>query len=366
MALLGYDPMKYYCGRGTLECMGFDTYKKYKYFVGFRLNFASLNIRDYCLNRRTARDISEIELKELTCLISKGIKINSNEDIEYDLKTFGKYRGILSFYSNNEKLSGNVTNTDPGFQKIGYFSMPLKDYIPIPAKCIPLDDTDSSKKVARIINDFSEQCIKLLSKCELNRIREKQGRLPVNCILVRDGGKKQIPMPSFQEKYGIDLSIYGQLPCEKAIAKAIQSEFHYTRALELQLDDDYLKELADLMVKAPAHVVLCHLKGPDEPGHDNNPMGKVIAIEKIDQYFISEIIRRKKEDDIVIVTCDHATPCKLGMHSADYVPLLLCGKGIKADKCKCFDEYSARIGECKIKRAVDILSILNSIKNISI
>ena len=40
MALLGYDPIKYYCGRGTLEAMGRGLYKEYQYFVGFRVNFA--------------------------------------------------------------------------------------------------------------------------------------------------------------------------------------------------------------------------------------------------------------------------------------------------------------------------------------
>ena len=76
-------------------------------------------------------------------------------------------------------------------------------------------------------------------------------------------------------------------------------------------------------MKINTNIVFCHLKGPDEPGHDKKPHKKVEAIEKIDRYFIHEIVRGKTPEDIVVVTCDHATPCALGIHSNDKVPLLI-------------------------------------------
>jgi len=44
------------------------------------------------------------------------------------------------------------------------------------------------------------------------------------------------------------------------------------------------------------------------------------------------------------VTSDHATPCALKAHSADPVPLLICGGKIKPDGSMSFSEKAAAQG----------------------
>ncbi len=101
-------------------------------------------------------------------------------------------------------------------------------------------------------------------------------------------------------------------------------------------------------------------EGPEEPGPGQNPNKKKEAIEKIDQYFFKELLCCKNSDDIVIVTCDHATPCELGIHSADRVPLLLSGKYWNGNLGYRFTEECAKEGTCLVKSAD---SILNYLKN---
>lgn len=161
-------------------------------------------------------------------------------------------------------------------------------------------------------------------------------------------------MPKFYEKFGITLSMYGQLPAENAIAKLIGANFTFSKSLDLQLDKEFLINAEKVFISDEADVKFIHIKGPDEPGHDNKPKEKVKSIEFIDKYFLSNLIKDIKEDDIVIVTCDHATPCEMKIHSTDKVPVLIAGGNIQNDGSTKFDEENASKGKLPIEKAIDI------------
>lgn len=360
MALLGYDPLDCYCGRGGLEAMGFDRYKNYKYVVGFRVNFASYNDDTKFLDRRTARDLSDKELQSLTNEITEKVKLELFPKVEYQLISYGVHRGILCFYSNEEELSGNVSNTDPGFEKNGYFSIPIEKYSMEIKKCIPLDGSNAAATTAKLVNYFIEKSKSILENSPINKKRSSEGKCISNYLLVRDGGSPKINMPKFFEKFKRSISIFGELPCEKALAQLIDADFSYSKELELKLDKTHLSHLAKELIKAESNIVFCHLKGPDEPGHDHDPRGKVEAIELIDQYFIREIVEHLSKSDIVVITCDHATPCELGIHSNDRVPLLISGREFDKDKFQHMDESNAGKGSCPVKNAVDVMEYVLS------
>lgn len=321
MALLGYDPLVYYRGRGALEGLGLGYVEQYQNSASFRINFASYDRKRGYLERRTARDLSDEELQVLANTLENQVKL----PVEYKMAVFGKYRGVVSFLSNTVELSGNVSNTDPGFEKVGNFGVAVGNYLPEPQYCIPLEDSVASKNVAKLVNLFSEKAAEILEKHPVNRNRINRGMLPANWILFRDGGSRAVEMPLFYKKYHKKLVMYGQLLAEKGLAQLLGAEFCYTQAFELQLDEDYLETMADKMASDEGDVSFIHLKGPDEPGHDNKPFEKVKAIEKIDSCFFKKLLKVRNEDDVVIVTCDHATPCEMGIHSNDRVPILISG-----------------------------------------
>ena len=68
------------------------------------------------------------------------------------------------------------------------------------------------------------------------------------------------------------------------------------------------------------------------------------------------------DEDIVIVTCDHATPCELKIHSNDKVPLLISGGNIMIDSTVSFNETEAYIGKLNITQGIDILPFVMSLK----
>lgn len=353
LALLSYDPKKYYPGRGTLEGIGAGMPEGYIHSASFRINFASYCSDKGTLDRRTARGLSDDELQSLREELCKKIKLDEN--VGFKLIVFGHHRGILSLVSNEIELSGNVSNTDPGFEKKGNFSIPVKKYENRRKECIALDDSQAAKNTAYYINWFSQQAELVLQESVINKKRIEQGMMAANCILVRDGGRNPVDLPSFYDKFQWSLVMYGQIPAEKAIAELIGGEFQYTKALELQLDDDYLINIARVFTENPCDVNYIHLKGPDEPGHDRDPYGKVKAIEKIDYFFMREFVKHIKNNDIVVVTCDHATPCDLGIHSDDKVPVLISSNSIIPDGQSRFTEKNAMNGGADIGKAVDLL-----------
>lgn len=363
MALLSYDPIEYYPGRGTLEGLGSGLTKGYKYSSSFRINFASFDSEGNFLDRRTARGLSDMELQKLVEEIKVGVSLDENQQVHTSLKAFGRHRGILSFVSNTVKLSGNVSNTDPGFRKDGCFSVPISNFEMKPQRCLPLDNSYSALLTSEYVNKFMEQSRKILNNSQINKNRIEKGMLAANCILVRDGGKTLKKLPEFYKRFNWTLGMYGQLPSEKAIADLIGAKFNYTKALELQLDNQYLYKVATELIECDFDVKYIHLKGPDEPGHDKNPREKVKALEKIDYFFMKELYSKIKPDDIIIVTCDHATPCELGIHSSDKVPLLLFGDGISVDNQVRYSEEAAMFGGSDIAKAVDILPFIRQLKS---
>lgn len=220
-----------------------------------------------------------------------------------------------------------------------------------------MEDSEAARNIADIVNIFTEQSGRVLDKSEVNKKRVQEGKLPANCVLMRDGGSSQTEFPVVQKKYGRTLSIYGQLPCEKAMANLMGAHFSYTQIFDKQTDGAYLEKLANVMNEDEADIVFCHLKGPDEPGHDGDPLKKVAAIEKIDKFFFGCLKEKMSAEDILVVTCDHATPCELGLHSDDPVPLLIFGEKFPKDGLP-YDEKNAKNGSCPINKAVDIIAYL--------
>ena len=157
MALLSYAPQIYYPGRGTLEGLGTGFIPKGYNYVAFRINFASYHEGEGKLDRRTARGLTDEELQELAKAINEGVDL-SKYQVDFKLLAFGHHRGILCFYSKEKQLSGNVSNTDPGFKKEGVWGYPVSNYEPKPQKCYPLDEKEMSRFTADLVNEFERIC----------------------------------------------------------------------------------------------------------------------------------------------------------------------------------------------------------------
>jgi 2,3-bisphosphoglycerate-independent phosphoglycerate mutase len=359
MALLGYDPLALYTGRGPLEALGMDFWDADGFSAAFRVNFASWSPATGRLDRRTSRDLSDDELSVLVREILDQVALDEPATIR--LTGFGRHRGILALTSRTVPLSGRVTNTDPGFVSRGPFGVPVADPAPTPLACRPLAaDDEAAAATARLVNQFVERSAAVMERSEVNRARRAAGRRPANVLLVRDGGHV-LPAPQpFMDRYGLRLSMYGQVPAEHGLARLLGGRFTVARAAPGQADRDFYAELLPVLLGDAADVVFVHLKGPDEPGHDALPDHKLAAIEEIDAFFIGPLVAALGPRDTLVVTCDHATPCELRIHAPDRVPVVVAGPTTPADGTASFGERAAAAGALAGRRACELLPWLRA------
>jgi 2,3-bisphosphoglycerate-independent phosphoglycerate mutase len=358
MALLGYDPVTHYTGRGPLEGLGMGFWRDDEAAAAFRINFASVDRASGALDRRTARDLSDAELQELAQEVREQVRLVGCPGVRFQMTAFGRHRGILCFTSATTPLSGNVTNTDPGFRKVGAFGVPNATYRAQAERCRALDDSPGARNCARAVNAFMAESAAVLSASAVNAHRIAATKLPANAILFRDGGHELPTLERFSQRTGLTLSLYGQVPAEHGLCRLIGGRFTESRPGSRQPLADYYRELAATLAADESDLLFVHLKGADEHGHDNEPFEKVAALELIDRCFVNELASRLSEEDVLVITGDHTTPCELGIHSADPVPTVVCGGPINADDCAAFSELDAAQGGLPVTRAPELLDYL--------
>jgi 2,3-bisphosphoglycerate-independent phosphoglycerate mutase len=100
--------------------------------------------------------------------------------------------------------------------------------------------------------------------------------------------------------------------------------------------------------------VLVNIKGADESGHDGLADQKRKFIEKTDAA-LEPLLGLK--DCVIIVCADHSTPCTIKDHSADPVPVIIRGEGVRMDDVVRFDEYSCAKGGLTRIHGCDLMPI---------
>ncbi len=340
--MLGYSFDRGYPGRGVVEAVG-SGLEVHPGDLALRANFASVKGRRI-VDRRAGRDLTQEEAEALAEDIS-GIELGG---ADFDFRATVSYRGVLVIRASGG-LSADVTNTDPAYAKIGGFGAAKKTTAGESVlSCRPESRSETARRSAALVNEFTAKSIGALSRSGVNESRVKDGRLPANCVLLRDPGDHLPDVPSFSQMYGMNGTALVEMPAEVGIARLIGMKMVKVR------DRHDLKEKARLFSSElkDGTVVYVHLKGPDEFGHDGDAVGKKRSIESIDREFFSEVVA-KLEGTTVGVSCDHATPCTIKMHSADPVPLMVTTRG-KGDSMR-FTEANSSKGSMGLMMGRDVL-----------
>lgn len=351
-ALLGYDPEKYYTGRGPLEALGVGLELREGYEVAFRANFAT--IREDTLeivDRRCGRDLTSEEARALAEALD-GMELGIYDAYARVIATVG-HRAVVVIGSRSRKLSDNVSNTDPAYVRSGKISVAAKMYEKRIATCVPLDNSEEAKVTAELVNRFTKLAIEKLRRHPVNLERERRGKLKANAVLLRDAGAYLPKPPKISEVYrGLRFAAVAEMPVEKGIARAVGMEVAEVPPPTPDKVRDYAQRLETVLrLLRNYDVVYVHLKGPDEPGHDGNLEGKVRAIEAVDQYFVKPLLENVDLSEVaILVTSDHATPYTVRTHTDDPVPVVLCYRGLTPDPVQVFTEK-----ECVEKGSLGVL-----------
>ena len=350
--MLGYKfKHEGYAGRGVIESVGVGIDFK-DGDLALRGNFSTLDDEAIIIDRRAGRHIEKEDANGVAKEIEEKIKF-SNPDTSVVVSPTIGHRVIVRIRTDSKKLSSKITNTDPAYSNIGGMGVAkaVGDYLKI-EKCLPLEDNEDSKFTANLVNEFSEQAIKILKESEINKKRKEQGKKQLSCILLRDAGNKTPNVVPINEKHEMQFSCIVDMPVELGIADILKMKTFEAGGLT-----DY-EEKARVAAKAmeTQNSIYVHLKGPDEFGHDGDAIGKMKNIEEIDQRFFKTLLENIDSSKVaIIISADHSTPCINKGHSDDPVPVVVSGDFVKNDGTTRMTEEQAKKGSIGLIQGAEVV-----------
>ena len=348
-----------YAGRGVIEAIGIGIDFK-NGDLALRGNFATLDEKSVIIDRRAGRNIEKDDATGIAKEIEEKITFSSPLISVVVAPTIG--HRVVIIIRDEHPLSANISNTDPAYTRVDGMGIAkaVGDFLKI-ERCLPLDDTDSSLLTSDLVNEFTEQSLKIMKDSEINKNRNIQKKKLLNSILLRDAGNKIPNVQYINEKYSMNFSCIVDMPVEIGISNILKMKAFSAGGLT-----DY-EEKAIVAAKAmdTENAIYVHLKGPDEFGHDGDAVGKMKNIEEIDKRFFGTLLENiDMENVMVVISADHSTPCINKGHSDDPVPLLVSGNKIKSDETERFTENESKKGEIGMLEGAQVLdTMLNIIKS---
>ena len=340
-----------YAGRGVIEAIGIGIDFK-DGDLALRGNFATLDEKDIIIDRRAGRHIEKDDAIGVSKELENNLKFLNPLSNVVVAPTIG-HRVVVRI-RDEQPLSANISNTDPAYSRVDGMGVAkaVGDFLKI-ERCLPLDDSDSANHTAKLVNEFSEQTLKILKESQVNENRAKQNKKLLNSILLRDAGNKYPKVEPINEKYSMNFSCIVDMPVEVGISNVLKMNTFSAGGLT-----DY-EEKAQVAAKSmeTENAIYVHLKGPDEFGHDGDAIGKMKNIEEIDQRFFGTLLENINTEKIVVmISADHSTPCINKGHSDHPVPLLISGNIIKNDISQRFTESDGRKGEIGLLEGAQVVN----------
>ena len=325
ISVLGYDPTRYYTGRGPFEAAARNI-KLNENDVAYRCNL--ITEKDGILVDYSADHITNSESAELIDSVKESLE--NRGEVEFFAGLGYRHFLILRNYLHKEIIECTPPHDARGVEI---------------SKVLPQAKTEETKSTVDLLNRLILDSKKVLENHPVNVARKKVGKRPGNMIWPWGGGRKPV-MPTFKEKYGVDAAVISAVDLVKGIGVYAGMKIVDVPGATGLYDTNY-EGKAEYALKAleNSDMVFVHVEAPDEAGHCRDYELKVKTIEDLDKRLLGRLLDGLKEECVIAVLPDHPTPIKIGTHTKDPVPFAIYSPSIKADGAKQFDEYSAKKGE---------------------
>ncbi len=313
LSIMGYDPARYYSGRGPLEAASIGITLE-KDDIAFRCNL--ITEKDGMIADYSAGHISSEEARSLI------------EAVDRELGNACKFHAGVSYRHLLVMKKGEKAECTPPHDVVG---QSVDDVLP--------RGEDSDILIALI-----KASKPILEKHVVNMNRRKDGKNTANLIWPWGQGKAP-DMPRFVKLFGVSGSIISAVDLLKGIGKYAGLDVINVPGATGYLDTNFSGKAAYALKSLEGHdFVLVHVEAPDEAGHMGNIEAKIKAIEDFDEKVVGGMLNELAGDYRIMVLPDHFTPISVRTHTKEPVPFAIYSSTESADYVDRFDEFAAKEG----------------------
>ncbi|MEE8637605.1 MAG: cofactor-independent phosphoglycerate mutase [Candidatus Margulisiibacteriota bacterium] len=326
MSIFGYDPKRFYTGRGPLEAASLGVKLK-KDEIAFRCNLVTVKGRK--MKDFTAGHISTAEAGKIIRTLDK--KLGSRKIHFYAGLS---YRHLLVVSS---RVVSNAVECTP-----------------------PHDITGKTIQAYLPKGRGAEALLRLMSESEvlLHDMKTKAS-------MIWPWGQGKTPnMPSFRRKFGLKGAVITAVHLLKGLGKTLGLEVIDVPGATGYLDTNYMgKAKYALRALKNNNIVFVHVEAPDEAGHEGSIRKKIKAIEDFDEYVVGTVlseIRNSKLEIRILVLPDHPTPIKVMTHTSEPVPFVIYSSKVQGPKSpvKGYNEKEIKKSKLRIKKGHRMMEML--------
>ena len=335
LAVLGYDPEKYYSGRSPLEALSIGVPMK-DTDIAFRCNVVTLSEEDTDFADRTILDHSSSEISTEDCTVLLQAAAEQFADPDYRFYAGTSYRHCLIW------KKGKILELTPPHDILG---RKIGEYLPKDP----------------VLRKMMEESFRILKDHPMNLERKKKGLNPANCFWFWGAGTKPL-LDSFAEKTGKKGMMVSAVDLLKGIAVGAGMGVALVEGANGGLHTNYEGKV-EAAVKAVTEdgydFSYIHVEAPDEMGHQGSVARKVQAIEYLDTRVIGPVIEKMKkagEDFRLMVLPDHPTPICLRTHTPDSVPYLIYDSTSPVEQSVPYSEAGGRLSGKHIGKGYTLMN----------
>ncbi|MBQ8314986.1 MAG: cofactor-independent phosphoglycerate mutase [Lachnospiraceae bacterium] len=321
LAVLGYNPKKYYTGRSPLEALSIGVPMK-DTDIALRCNIVTVSEEDVPYAERTIIDHSSSEIStEDAAVLLEAVKKELQDDI-YSYYVGTSYRHLLIWDK------GQVVPLTPPHDILGKV---IGDYLPKEDK----------------LREMMEKSYDILNNHPLNVERAKKGLHKANSIWFWGAGTRPA-LDSFEEKTGKKGVMISAVDLLKGIAIGAGMKVIEVPGADGTLHTNYVgkaQAAVDALTKDGYDFAYVHVEAPDEMGHQGSLPNKLEAIESLDAKVIRTVVEGMKaagEEFRLLVMPDHPTPIRCRTHTSDPVPFLLYDSTMERRRIGFYNEEEAK------------------------
>ena len=301
LAMLGYDPQKYYYGRSPLEALSIGVDMK-DTDVALRCNFVTLEEDgEYEDKKITDHSAGEITTEEAEILVQAVKEALETEEFKF-------YAGV-SYRHLTIWDHGKVVELTPPHDILG---KQIGEFLPEEER----------------LKEMMKKSFEILDHHPVNEERAKKGLNKANSIWFWGAGTRPA-LDQFEGKTGMKGAMVSAVDLLKGIAVGAQMRNLDVEGANGGLDTNYKGKaeaaLQALLEKGDDFAYI-HVEAPDEMGHQGNVEHKIQAIEYLDDQvvrIVKEGLEKAGEDFRMLIGPDHPTPIAIRTHTKDPIPFMI-------------------------------------------